>query len=145
MELWLLLASIALLHASFFTFLTVYLKLINESIGFQAFEFLWIIYNYLNGFCMDRRSVESVRLHRHMGKIWITEISIAFLFDFFSWCWSFCNKFNFSLKDFIAGNWTWTSTFISNARLKLAKNQANAKCATILAINHNENEDENKK
>ena len=45
---------------------------------------LFILFiNYLAGFCMGGRSVERVRLNRYIGKIWIIEISIASLFNFF--------------------------------------------------------------
>ena len=37
----------------------------------------------MTGLCMGSRSVESVRLSGYIGSMWITEISIVSLFNFF--------------------------------------------------------------
>ena len=53
---------------------------------------------------MGSRSVESVRLNGYIGNIWITEISIESLFNFFVDVFVFIINVFFSLKDFIVGS-----------------------------------------
>ena len=90
LELWLLRVSIVLLPIStcffFYVHKGVFIKPIDESIGFQDFciyvetNKLILTKNYMTGFCIDSRSVESVRFNGYIGKIWITEFSIVLLF-----------------------------------------------------------------
>ena len=53
---------------------------------------------------MGSRSVESVRLNGYIDNIWIIEISIVSLFNFFVDVFVFIINVFFSLKDFIVGS-----------------------------------------
>ena len=113
LELWLLVTSIVLLpiRSSFFFYLFNRLFLAYWWIHWIS-SFLYLYRNQSINFLITISWLVSVWvlstlwvLYGYIGNIWITEISILSLFNFFVGVFVFIINLFFSLKDFIAGSW----------------------------------------